>query len=425
MLKQDPYQKAGSLWLASGGNRGLGDDPGLGKTNQCIVASKLIGADRIAVISPPIVIPNWAREFKSWREDHARLNVRLVSFYDSQKADTIGRLKPDVLVIDEAHRLKTYNSQRTCAIYGNNCDGSGIIRSAGRVWVLSGTFIPNGNPMEVWPHLRALRPDLVDGMTRHQFMNHYCYWSPSVYGPRVHGVKNKSELRDKLKQFILRRGVDEVSLDLPPILWEHSTVDSGLSESVIRGMDSPEAEAITQHYAETGNWRAYESELSGVGMAQVRRVIGEVKSSHVARAIAEELESYKHKRVLFCHHHAALNALHGALTDFNPVQLSGQSTPKQKREALEKFSTDPSCLVFLGQMDACGEGINELVAANYVDFVEGTWNPNVLWQAVKRLARRGQSKTVIARVWGLQHSIDDVVAGVNVRKLRNAKELGL
>ena len=61
-----PYQEAGVQWLAHQSYAGLFDEQGLGKTVQGIVAADRVQAKRLLVVSPTVVVHNWAREIRKW-----------------------------------------------------------------------------------------------------------------------------------------------------------------------------------------------------------------------------------------------------------------------------------------------------------------------------------------------------------------------
>jgi superfamily II DNA/RNA helicase len=73
------------------------------------------------------------------------------------------------------------------------------------------------------------------------------------------------------------------------------------------------------------------------------------------------------------------------------VLHGGLSGPARK-EAMEKFKTDPACKVFIST-DAGGTGLNLQVADTVVN-LELPWNPAVLEQRIARVHRMGQSRPV-------------------------------
>jgi len=70
-------------------------------------------------------------------------------------------------------------------------------------------------------------------------------------------------------------------------------------------------------------------------------------------------------------------------------ELTGESTDKQRQDAISTFQEDPDTHVFLAAVKAGGESIN-LTEASYVIHFDHWWNPAVMWQAEDRAHRRGQ-----------------------------------
>jgi SNF2 family DNA or RNA helicase len=233
------------------------------------------------------------------------------------------------------------------------------------------------------------------------------------------GVRNGDRLRGILRQLVLRRTVEECAKYLPPIVWSHESVDDDDARQILAGLEStPEVEHLRQHVLASADFHAYEE----VAMASLRRVVGTLKAQALGVVFKDQLDSRGgEKIVIFGHHHKTINTLHAELADYGAVQVTGDTRPQDVQPLIDRFNQDPKCRVFIGQTHACGEGI-ELTAANRVEFVEGDWNPMRMFQAVKRVHRRGVASTVFARVWGLAGSVDDLIAGVCARKVQNLKQ---
>ncbi|MBW3543025.1 MAG: DEAD/DEAH box helicase family protein, partial [Planctomycetes bacterium] len=132
-----PYQYQGIAWLFSQQAALLADEMGLGKTMQTITALRLLlrsgQARRVLLVCPKPLIPNWQREFKLWAEElpvtvvegdaHRRKMIWsmpgvaiLVANYellsrDLGELDEVERPRFDLVVLDEAQRIKNRDSQ--------------------------------------------------------------------------------------------------------------------------------------------------------------------------------------------------------------------------------------------------------------------------------------------------------------------------
>jgi SWI/SNF-related matrix-associated actin-dependent regulator of chromatin subfamily A-like protein 1 len=111
-----------------------------------------------------------------------------------------------------------------------------------------------------------------------------------------------------------------------------------------------------------------------------------VKEKAIIAWVNEYLESGK-KLVLFAYHRIVLEHLHRTFP--GSVLLYG-GVPSNKREELcRRFQEDPSCRLFIGQIEAAGEGL-DLTAAGAVAFAEFAWRPLAHLQAEDRVYRIGQ-----------------------------------
>ena len=422
MIQHLPYQIEGAEWLADNANAMLADEAGLGKTGQAIRAAKLVKAKRPVVIAPAVAVTHWLREFEMWWPGGPK---PIVVSYDMMAKhrkirDELKALQPDVLIADEAQYLKSRDSRRTRAFYGPYCKNDGLAGKAARVWLLSATPAPNDGS-EYWPHLRALWPALISRQNFVEFVQHYFTFDNTRYGLRVLGNKRPEELRAILRKVALRRMVFNVLPQLPAWNWEAMTADPVEAINAIRRMEA-EDPAVAALHAALDNDESFEA---SVHTATLRRLIGEAKAPAIAGSVSQDLRyGQLNKVVIFAQHHSVLNLLHAHLGNagFNPVQLTGLSSTQQRQAAIDRFQTDPTCRVFLGQNKAAGTVIT-LTAANHVELVEPSWVPDDNYQMAKRVHRIGQKLPVFVRVWGLAGSIDDKISRTCVRKSRNAREL--
>ena len=226
-----PYQREGMLHLAFTERALLADEMGLGKTIQAIAACALLQrlgqARRVLVVTPASLKTEWEEQIRKFTTlDYqivfggklARLkayatpagpSARPVPFftivnYEQMVADALDvneRLAPDIVVLDEAQRIKNWNTKTAQAVKR--------LRSR-YAFVLTGTPIENR----------------IDEL--HSLMD---FLNPAVLGPlfrfnrdfyelddrgRPVGYRNLDELRRRIHPFLLRRRKAEVETELPP-----------------------------------------------------------------------------------------------------------------------------------------------------------------------------------------------------------------
>lgn len=418
-MKLKPYQVEGAVFLSQRKAAFLADQMGLGKSAQAIEAANLINAKKIVVICPAIARTNWRREFEMWGRGEVEL---LVESFDKvatrqELRKEIAAMAPDVLIVDEAHYLKTRTSKRTKALYGVGCKHTGLAASAKHVWLLTGTPCPN-DAGELWPHLRALWPSLIGEKNYIEFIERYCVTQKSVYGLKILGNKNAPELRGVLSKIMLRRKADDVLKDLPPISWHVTPVEPDHVLKDLVAFEQTEEVIALRQSLEDGF-----VPTDTIAMATLRRVTGEAKAQVAARLIKDELESDAYQKiVVFVQHLDLGKTLSAELEKFGTIFLNGSTTTTMRQRYIDDFQRDASKRVFIGQLQACSTAIT-LHAANQVLFVEQSWVPAENAQAAKRCHRIGQSKPVFVRTLALSKSIDEAVARVLARKSQAISEL--
>lgn len=410
-----PYQRDGVKFLASRLNACLFDQPGLGKTAQAICAWRTIGARKVLVICPASVRNVWRREIGRW--DPAALAA--VVSYDQARAKGFAKLligEYDVLVLDEAHFLKNVKAKRTIAVFGKRAMGGGIASRAKRVWCLTGTPAPN-NPAELYPVLRALFPDAIEGrngrpLNYWQFVMRYCETYNNGFGIQIVGAKNSDELRARLRERSLRRTKAQVLKDLPPIRFDTLPV----SGSIV-GLPADEAGQVKRAIAAGGDLIASLRALAPhtatlqrlTGLAKVQGVVDWLEESGVEDA------------VIFAHHLDVIARLREELK--YSVSLHGGTSPAQREAAVEAFQRGDARW-FIGQRTAAGVGIT-LTRTNTLVFVEPSWVPAENEQAAMRIHRIGQERGCVAYFAMLPGSIDEAVMQAVARKTAMIRELGL
>jgi len=132
------YQKATLDYLLARGGGINGDQPGLGKTPTSIAFCNEVEAQRVLVIVPASVRIQWGERIREWStipnckiavmlkvKDgiHPTANYQVLS-YDAARnpaiIKAISKIKWDVLICDEAHKMKNIDALTTRAVLGNN-----------------------------------------------------------------------------------------------------------------------------------------------------------------------------------------------------------------------------------------------------------------------------------------------------------------
>jgi len=409
-----PYQVEGQAFLAERESGLLADEQGLGKTAQAIAAADSVGAKSILVICPASARINWERELARWLVDPQAVDTKVVSYDKARGSQRDGLMEKawDVLILDEAHFLKSWKAKRTQTIYGALCDGKGGLVSRSKyIWALSGTPAPN-DVTELWPMMRALFPtslvgDKPEPMSLWDFTSRYTTGYQTKYGYRVTGGRNLEELKERLVPHMLRRKTEEVLPDLPPIRYGEVTLNSGELPAGLREAEEGFEGDVIRAALEAGKLPP----SAMMATSTLRRLTGLAKVTPVIDLVTYELNSNPGKLVLFAHHREVINQLNWGLAEFNPCLLHGGLPEDQRQKAVDDFQKDPTARVFIGQLTAAGTAIT-LTAAASVLFVEYSWTPSDNQQAAKRCHRIGQTDSVLVRFVSLAGSLDEDITRV-------------
>jgi len=422
-MKLFPYQREGAKFLAARDRALLADGMGLGKTMQAIAAAAQVDAQSIVVVCPAIARPMWRREFAAWGHGP----VPTVLSYDELTRGWGTRFHfgegVDLLILDEAHYLKSRDAKRTRAVYGMHCRGDGLASKAARVWLLTGTPAPN-DVSELWTHFRALWPDLLPGDGKWlTFVQRYCHTDATMYGLKILGNKRDTlpELRERLRRVMVRRRAEDVLTDLPPLVWQHQTIEAKDIDPALRDIEASDTvKALRAVLADEG---ATPADADNIALASLRRLTGMAKAGVVGNLLAEELGDGAYEKVIvFAHHRDVIAELLDNLSKFGAVSVTGDTPQAARQRAIDRFQGDPRCRVFIGQIQACATAIT-LHAASQVVFVEASWTPSDNTQAAKRAHRIGQLRPVFVRMFGLAGSIDEAVTRVLARKAQQINQL--
>jgi SWI/SNF-related matrix-associated actin-dependent regulator 1 of chromatin subfamily A len=315
----------------------------------------------------------------------------------------------DLMILDEAHYLKTTDAERTRAIFGG---GLGRYRNkllankAGSIVGLTGTPLPN-RPRECYTLANALCPESIDWLSYDDF----CFrFNPSMRmnkDDKIFNIEKQGrlpELQARLRSnFMVRRLKKEVLKDLPDKRYELNYIepDGNIQEVLMReSLLNFNVSDLKDPFSSI--WGMISTIRKEMGIAKVPRVVEHMKY------LLDVVEVPK--VVLFAHHVDVMNQLTTELERFGVVAVRGGMSSGAKNNSILTFQNDPSKRIFLGQMDAAGFGIDGLQnVCSHVVFAEPAWVPGTNEQAVDRCHRIGQHGNVLAQFLVVEGSFDEKV----------------
>ena len=427
-LNPFPYQQQLALELSKRKRVLFAGDMGIGKTCIASTAANLAGCSKILIICPAVLQTNWQTETgpDMWM---VLADITVVSFNKASQEATHRELYKtdwDLLIVDEAHYLKNPKSKRTEAIYGQ----FGLARRAKRLWLLSGTFMPN-DASELWTHLNAVIPNLVNF---YKFREYFCQLEVRTVGRRgarrrvekVIGNRNVPELQSILNEVALRCKAKDVLPDLPELHY----VTVPIKGKIPARVEEIDNELVTgmvdiQRCMQAGDLDSARRFLSSLKLDQVSRALRylAIKKAQSTLDYIKELLNSTEKLVVFGKHIDALDIISNGLTSSGilNVKIDGSTSDLKRNTAIHQFQNqkarpgEPTPRVFIAQIDACGVGVT-LTKANHVVFAELSWVPAANIQAAKRCHRIGQNSTVFCHVLMIPNSLDEQVQRTIIQK---------
>lgn len=431
-----PYQRDGVEFLTTRQHAMLCDEMGLGKTIQAIAAINKLGARKVLIVCPATLKLNWYKELDKWLEKTRVIQVLyqtkciidpgtdiVIVNYDLISHGSHGHAAPGLIakqildrewavgIFDECHYLKNMASLRSKVILQKNKVASRCIYK----WFLTGTPVLN-RPSELYPIFKAVFPDVIWPYVLYtRYVRHFCGGYFDGYKLCDKGASNIEELARRIKRsgIMLRRLKADVLASLPekqyqliPVASKDTFGLSGLISKTISWRNR-----IIKH-------QKLEGDLGEI--AEVRHRFAQLKLPYCIDHLHGLLENIN-KVVVFAYHTDIIDKLHQEFGEISVV-LDGRTSQTAREEAVKKFQEDPTCRVFIGQIQAAGVGIT-LTAASTVVFIESSWVPGEVEQAIDRCHRIGQKDSVLAQFLIVDDSIEEHMLATIIRKLKTIRQI--
>jgi SWI/SNF-related matrix-associated actin-dependent regulator 1 of chromatin subfamily A len=403
------HQKTGIEFLTCRNGAILADDMGLGKTYQSILASLVVDAKKVLVVCPASVKISWQREIESFGQKGIIVNgsnwpdvgkFTIINYDILKNFHTLGKPKKDdvhysnildenydLVILDEAHKIKNPKAQRTILI--NDIVERGNVE---RVWLLTGTPIAN-KPMDFFNLLKLVKSPL--GGNWKFFAQRYCdakrFYKKLNNGRTkqiwiTDGASNLSELGIRTKNTLLRRLKTEV-LDMPD-----KTITTLYHDLSKRGWN--DYENLWEEYLEK---RAEDGKRGGnlnkdlVELGLLRKFIAMEAIPKTVELVNDAIEQGQ-KVVIFT---TFTDELEELAEEFGSkcVTHNGKMSTKAKQDSIDKFQNNKKTQVFIGNITSAGVGIT-LTEGTVVIFNSFSWVPGDNEQAEDRTYRIGQKNNV-------------------------------
>lgn len=407
-----PYQAEGALFAARAGRALLGDEMGLGKTVQAIAAAELMarhfGVSKVLVVCPTSLKHQWKAEFARFAGRPAQVIhglraqrqaqcaedtfCRIVNYEMlARDADLIDAWAPELVIADEAQRIKNWNTVAARAL-----------KRIASPYALVLTGTPLENRLEelisivqfVDQHRLGPTWKLLD---EHQLRDE---------AGRVIGYRALDRIQQTLAPVMLRRRKAEVLAQLPERVDSRLFVPLTPQQRVHHDENGATVMRIVSRWRKTGYLSDVDQRLLQCALQNMRMACNSTflldhetdhgnKADELLNLLDEWLEAPAAKVVVFSQWLGTHEIIRRRLADhlWGHVLFHGGVPGEQRGALVERFHTDPDCRIFLST-DAGGVGLNLQHAAALVVNMDLPWNPAVLEQRIGRVHRMGQSRGV-------------------------------
>lgn len=332
--------------------------------------------------------------------------------------DAVKRYDPEVIVIDESHKIKSPSSNVSRA-------ADRLSALAPRRLILTGTIMP-ASPMDVFAQWRFLEP-YAFGHTRADgtkpkatfggFKARYAQLGGWM-GKEVVGYHRLDEMQSIMaKNSVVVRKKD--ALDLPAttnaMLPVHLTAQEKRAYNEMKKDLAVKIAANT--WASSNNALTQMMRLRQITSGHLpdddgtMQIIGKSKVKAISSLVHDSLAGEK-RIVVFALFSQEIDMLHKELEQKNTeVMVIRGATPQDKRlELRQRFgSDDPTRMVLIAQIKTLSLAVNELVTANHAIFASLSQQRDDYIQARDRLDRIGQTRPVTFWHAVAPGTIDEVI----------------
>ncbi len=415
-VKLYPYQAEGALFAARAGRALIGDEMGLGKTIQAIAAAELFarhfGVSRVLVVCPTSLKHQWKNEFARFAEREVQVIHGLrgkretqyledafckITHYETlaRDADLIDAWAPELVIADEAQRIKNWNTIAARALKR--------IASPYAI-VLTGTPLEN--------RLEELI-SIVQFVDRHRLGPTWRLLDEHQKrddAGRVIGYHALDRIGQTLAPVMLRRRKAEVLTQLPERVDSRIFVPLTPQQRLHHDENGDIVARIVSRWRKTGFLSDADQRRMMIALQYMRMACNSTwlidhetdhgqKVDELMTVLDELLEDGSAKAVIFSQWLGTHELIQRRLgtgkgqRHWGHVLFSGQVPGDQRGALVERFHEDPNCRLFLST-DAGGVGLNLQHAAAVVVNMDLPWNPAVLEQRIGRVHRMGQSRGV-------------------------------
>jgi SNF2 family DNA or RNA helicase len=406
-----PYQKEGVRRMVETRRILLADEMGLGKTVQTIAATEVFtrhfGVESVLIICPTSLKYQWKSEIQKFTGRNAiviegsplvrselyceKVFYKIISYGACcNDTDKIIQLKPDLVIIDEAQRIKNWKTKTAQAVKRIQSDFA---------IVLTGT--PLENRIEELHSLMEFVDQYKLGplfrfLGAHQVLDER---------GKLTGYKNLREIYKTLDDVLLRRNRQTIIDQLPGRIDKNYFIEMTREQIAEHDYYYDSVSKLVNLWVRQGFLSDEDRERLLMSLNCMRMVCDSTyilkrntnhgnKISELEDLIGDLLQDPGHKIVIFSQwkrmFELVIRLLDKKKLPF--LYLNGDIPAQKRKEIIDEFQSGDRVKIFLST-DAGGVGVN-LQSANIIINLDLPWNPAVLDQRIGRIYRLGQKKHI-------------------------------
>jgi SNF2 family DNA or RNA helicase len=405
------YQKKGISFVLFKKAAIIADEMGLGKTLQAISAAilkkQIFGFKKTLIVCPASLKAQWKKEIEKFSSEKALIveglpNQREQSYnngdyfflivnYETilRDASAINRAGLDFLILDEAQRVKNFETKTASAVKRLN---------PRHTLVITGTPVEN-KLIDIFSIMSILNPRFFGPLW--EFSYQHCLFDP-VRKDKINGYYNLKKLNKKLNKVVIRRQKRHVIDQLPQVSQMDIPVELSPLQMELHGSYAKSLTMILRKPFLT----PFDLQRIQLLLANMRMVCDSTyliddqtnespKLLELEYMLLEKLDIKKNdiKMIIFSEW-VKVHKLIGEILRKHKigfVELNGKVPVKQRGDLISKFESDAKIKIFLST-EAGGSGLNLQMADTLINF-ELPWNPAKKNQRIGRIDRLGQKST--------------------------------
>lgn len=401
---------------------------GLGKTVETIRYLQEQNAQVVLIVVPKIIREQWQQQLKVWAGMESRIfennsevtpGVWIVNYEKLRNPQYLAKfqkVKWEYLILDEAHRIKSRNSQQTKAVKR--------IKAAHHI-ALTGTPILRYVD-DLWSILNFLNP-MYSGRSYWAFCNYFCELEDTPWGTKIIGMTADPDRVEILNKLLSLVSVRNNSLDVAkgktretvrlPMTTKQSELYKNEKDLVLEKLPDnltiANGAVLTLRLIQTTSWPGLF--VDGEHGPKFEWILEKCK------------DNPEEKIVVFSKFEKTITALRKYLdeNDVGCVTITGKNTPDENAASKRMFLTlGCHCVqVLAGTIGAMGQGYDGLQEVSHtMVFIDRDWSPELMTQAEDRLNRMGQTGIVNIYYLECSKSFDQYVGRVNRNKAADIRE---